>query len=136
MNFTEREEELASLYEEQISDMVEMYLSNQEPIEIELIPLAKKIAESYKNRKPVPVGTKITIPCLSWQIAECKEICNKEVTLTKYDEEDESWTAITEDGKIFQIYDSIAENLYYHIPIIGFIYVGWKVGKDIRTLST
>ena len=135
MTFTEREEDLVSFYADEVADMVETYLDGGEPVEVELITIAKKIAESYKDRKTLPVGTKIVIPCLSWQIAECKEICDKEVTLTAYDEEDEFYTAVTEDDNIFEIYDHIAENIYYHIPTTGFIYVGWR-GEDVRTLST
>ena len=135
MELTEREQNIANVYADELTDMVETYLEGDEPIEVELVKIAKKIAECYKNRKTVPVGTKIVIPCLSWQIAECKEICNKEVTLTNYNEEDEFWTAVTEDGHIFEICDHIAENIYYHIPILGFVYVGWR-GEDIRTLCT
>ena len=135
MEFTEREQILASEYADEMTDMVEAYLDDEEPIEVELITLAKKIAEGYKNRKPIPPGTKIVIPCLSWQIAECKEICDKEVTLVNYDDEDEVWLARTEDGNPLEIYDHIAENIYYHIPTVGFIYVGWR-GNDTRVLST
>jgi hypothetical protein len=135
MTFTEREEHLVSFYADEMSDMVETYLNGDEPIEVELLTIAKKLAESYKNRKSIPIGTKIVIPCLSWQVAECKEICNKEVTLIDYDEEDEVWLAKTKDGDSFEICDHIAENIYYHIPILGFVYVGWR-GENVRMLCT